>query len=66
MREYKFINQDKGIDIIIDAMSLKKATRSFEGKHGDLKEVRVTYINKKNTPVDTLIKLPLRKRKNKY
>ena len=65
MRKYRFIHKDKNIDEVIEAMSFKKATKTFEIKHNDLKEVTIDYINKKKKSIHRLIKIPLNKRKNK-
>ena len=50
MRKYRFIHKDKNIDDVIEAMSFKKATKTFEIKYHDLKEVIIDYINKKRNP----------------
>jgi len=50
----------------IEAMSLKKALNSFQTKAGNLKEVLVEWISRKGNPSSKLIKLPIKKRKNKY
>ena len=50
----------------IEAMSLKKAVNSFQIKAGNLKEVLVEWISRKGNPSSKLIKLPIKKRKNKY
>ena len=50
----------------IEAMSLKKALNSFQTKTGNLKEVLVEWISRKGNPSSKLIKLPIKKRKNKY
>tara|TARA_R100001086_G_scaffold187248_1_gene105356 strand:+ start:75 stop:275 length:201 start_codon:yes stop_codon:yes gene_type:complete len=65
MRKYRFIHKDKNIDEVIEAMSFKKATKTFEIKYHDLKEVVIDYINKKKNHIHRLIKIPLNKRKNK-
>ena len=65
MRKYRFIHKDKNIDEVIKAMSFKKATKTFEIKYSDLKEVVIDYINKKKNHIHRLIKIPLNKRKNK-
>ena len=49
----------------IEAMSLKKALDSFQIKAGNLKEVLVEWISRKGNPSSKLIKLPIKKRKNK-
>ena len=64
MINYKFKSQDK--EETIEAMSLKKALNSFQTKAGNLKEVLVEWISRKGNPSSKLIKLPIKKRKNKY
>ena len=64
MINYKFKAKDR--EEIIDAMSLKKALRSFETKAGELKEVFVEWISRKGNPSSKIVKLPLRRRKNKW
>ena len=49
----------------IEAMSLKKAVNSFQIKAGNLKEVLVEWISRKGNPSRKLIKLPIKRRKNK-
>ena len=49
----------------IEAMSLNKALDSFQIKAGNLKEVLVEWISRKGNPSSKLIKLPIKKRKNK-
>ena len=63
MINYKFKSQDK--EETIEAMSLKKALNSFQTKAGNLKEVLVEWISRKGNPSSKLIKLPIKKRKNK-
>ena len=63
MINYKFKSQDK--EETIEAMSLKKALDSFQIKAGNLKEVLVEWISRKGNPSSKLIKLPIKKRKNK-
>ena len=64
MINYKFKAKDR--EEIIDAMSLKKALRSFETKAGELKEVLVEWISRKGNPSSKIVKLPLKRRKNKW
>ena len=64
MINYKFKAKDR--EEIIDAMSLKKALRSFETKAGELKEVLVEWISRKGNPSSKMVKLPLKRRKNKW
>ena len=63
MINYKFKSQDK--EAKIEAMSLNKALDSFPIKAGNLKEVLVEWISRKGNPSSKLIKLPIKKRKNK-
>jgi len=63
MITYKFKAKDK--EETIEAMSLKKALRSFGTKAGELKEVLVEWISRKGNPSSKLIKLPIKRRKNK-
>ena len=63
MRTYKFIGDN--LEETIEAMSLKKALRSFETKAGQLKEVLVEWISRKGNSSSKIIRLPIRKRKNK-
>ena len=60
----KFKAKDR--EEIIDAMSLKKALRSFETKAGELKEVLVEWISRKGNPSSKMVKLPLKRRKKKW
>mgnify|MGYP000022305555 FL=1 len=64
MINYKFKAKDK--EETIDAMSLKKALRSFETKAGELKEVLVEWISRKGNPSSKMVKLPLKRRKKKW
>ena len=64
MINYKFKAKDR--EEIIDAMSLKKALRSFETKAGELKEVLVEWISRKGNPSSKIVKLPLKRRKKKW
>jgi hypothetical protein len=64
MINYKFKAKDK--EETIDAMSLKKALRIFAMKAGELKEVLVEWISRKGNPSSKIVKLPLKRRKNKW
>ena len=64
MINYKFKAKDR--EEIIDAMSLKKALRSFETKAGELKEVLVEWISRKGNPSSKIVRLPLKRRKKKW
>ena len=48
----------------IEAMSLKKAMKSFQG--GDAKEVEIKWTSRKGNPSSKVVKLPIKRRKNKY
>jgi len=61
---YKFKSKDK--EETIEAMSLKKALLSFGTKAGELKEVLVEWISRKGNPSSKIVKLPLKRRKNKW
>tara|TARA_Y100001951_G_C11201957_1_gene217661 strand:+ start:226 stop:423 length:198 start_codon:yes stop_codon:yes gene_type:complete len=50
----------------IQAMSLKKALRSFQTKAGNAKEVTVWWTSRKGNGAVKNFKLPIKKRKNKY
>jgi len=69
MLTYTFIKKgpikigDDTVVTEIKAMSLKKAMKSFQG--GDAKEVEVEWISRKGNSSSKIIKLPIRKRKNK-
>jgi len=66
MRIYTFTVPGGQPEKKIEAMSLKKALNSFQTKAGNLKEVLVEWISRKGNPSSKLIKLPIKKRKNKY
>ena len=69
MLTYTFIKKgpikigDDTVVTEIKAMSLKKAMKSFQG--GDAKEVEVEWTSRKGNSSSKIIKLPIRKRKNK-
>ena len=63
MRTYTFTVPGGQPEKKIEAMSLKKAMKSFQG--GDAKEVEVEWISRKGNSSSKIIKLPIRKRKNK-
>ncbi len=56
MINYKFKAKDK--EETIDAMSLKKALRSFQTKAGDLDKVVVEWTSRKGNPSSKVVKLP--------
>jgi len=60
MINYKFKAKDK--EETIDAMSLKKALRSFGTKAGELKEVLVEWTSRKGNPSSKVVKLPYKPR----
>ena len=64
MISYKLKSKDK--EETIEAMSLKKALLSFGTKAGELKEVLVEWISRKGNPSSKIVKLPLKRRKNKW
>ena len=63
MITYKFITQDKSQDI--EAMSLKKAMRSFQTKAGDAKKVTVEWKSRKGNISFHSYKLPYKTRKER-
>ena len=46
----------------IEAMSLKKALRSFQTKAGDLDKVVVEWTSRKGNPSSKIVKLPYKSR----
>ena len=62
MINYKFKAKDK--EETIDAMSLKKALKSFQG--GDAEEVTIEWTSRKGNPSSKIVKLPLKRRKKKW
>ena len=64
MITYKFKAKDK--EETIEAMSLKKALLSFGTKAGELKEVLVEWVSRKGNLSSKIVKLPLKRRKNKW
>ena len=60
MINYKFKAKDK--EETIDAMSLKKALRSFGTKAGELKEVLVEWTSRKGNSSSKVVKLPYKPR----
>ena len=63
MITYKFIANDKAQNI--EAMSLKKAMRSFQSKSGDAKEVIVEWTSRKGNISYYEYKLPYKTRKER-
>ena len=58
MINYKFKAKDK--EETIDAMSLKKATKKFQG--GDAEEVTIEWTSRKGNPSSKVVKLPYKSR----
>ena len=59
MREYTFVRGDADKKVI-EAMSLKKAMKSFQG--GDAEEVTIEWTSRKGNPSSKVIKLPYKSR----
>ena len=49
----------------IEAMSLKKALRSFQTKAGDLDKVVVEWTSRKGNPSSKVVRLPYKTRKER-
>ena len=62
MREYTFIVPGGQPEKKIEAMSLKKALRSFQTKAGDLDKVVVEWTSRKGSPSSKIVKLPYKSR----
>ena len=60
MREYTFTVPGGQPEKKIEAMSLKKATRKFQG--GDAEEVTIEWISRKGNPSSKVVKLPYKSR----
>ena len=66
MREYTFVKKgpikigDDTVVTEIEAMSLKKATKKFQG--GDAKEVEIKWTSRKGNPSSKVVKLPYKSR----
>ena len=65
MREYTFTVPAGQPEKKIEAMSLKKAMRSFQTKAGDAKEVVVEWKSRKNNISFYKYKLPYKTRKER-
>ena len=63
MREYTFTVPAGQPEKKIEAMSLKKATKKFQG--GDAKEVEIKWTSRKGNPSSKIIKLPYKSRKER-
>ena len=60
MREYTFTVPAGQPEKKIEAMSLKKATRKFQG--GDAEEVTIEWTSRKGNPSSKVVKLPYKPR----
>ena len=60
MREYTFTVPAGQPEKKIEAMSLKKAMKSFQG--GDAEEVTIEWTSRKGNPSSKIIKLPIKTR----
>jgi len=63
MREYTFTVPAGQPEKKIEAMSLKKAIKSFQG--GDAEEVTIEWTSRKGNPNSKIIKLPYKSRKER-
>ena len=60
MRTYTFTVPGGQPEKQIEAMSLKKAMKSFQG--GDAEEVTIEWISRKGNPSSKVVKLPIKTR----
>jgi len=60
MREYTFTVPGGQPEKKIEAMSLKKATKKFQG--GDAEEVTIEWTSRKGNPSSKVVKLPIKTR----
>jgi len=60
MREYTFTVPGGQPEKKIEAMSLKKATKKFQG--GDAEEVTIEWTSRKGNPSSKIVKLPYKPR----
>jgi len=60
MREYTFTVPGGQPEKKIEAMSLKKATKKFQG--GDAEEVTIEWISRKGNPSSKVVRLPYKPR----
>ena len=60
MREYTFTVPAGQPEKKIEAMSLKKATKKFQG--GDAEEVTIEWTSRKGNPSSKIVKLPYKPR----
>ena len=65
MREYTFTVPGGQPEKKIEAMSLKKALRSFQTKAGDLHAVVVEWTSRKGNPSSKVVRLPYKSRKER-
>ena len=64
MKTFKFLANTPELDIVsIEAMSYKKAVKSFQARHPELKIVGVYHPNKKGETLLTWQKLPMGRKK---
>ena len=63
MREYTFTVPAGQPEKKIEAMSLKKAIKSFQGS--DAEEVTIEWTSRKGNPSSKVIKLPYKSRKER-
>ena len=63
MREYTFTVPGGQPEKKIEAMSLKKATKKFQG--GDAEEVTIEWISRKGNPSSKVVRLPYKSRKER-
>ena len=60
MREYTFTVTGGQPEKKIEAMSLKKATKKFQG--GDAEEVTIEWTSRKGNPSSKIVRLPYKSR----
>ena len=63
MREYTFTVPGGQPEKKIEAMSLKKAMKSFQG--GDAEEVTIEWTSRKGSPSSKVVRLPYKTRKER-
>ena len=63
MREYTFTVPGGQPEKKIEAMSLKKAMKSFQG--GDAEEVTIEWTSRKGNPSNKVVRLPYKSRKER-
>ena len=62
MKTYTFVRGD-GEKKLVEAMSLKKAMKSFQG--GDAEEVTIEWTSRKGNPSSRVVRLPYKSRKER-